>query len=60
MTILARFQADTGPAHWKALLHVLAYVKGTLDHRIVYSKDLGGTTKPTGYVDADYEGDLDT
>lgn len=60
ITLLARFQSNPGPAHWKALLHVLAYVKGTLNYRIVYSKDLGGSTKPVGYVDADYGGDLDT
>ena len=60
VTMLARFQSNPGPAHWKLLLHVLAYVKGTLDYCIVYSKTLGGLIKPTGYVDADYGGDLNT
>ena len=60
INLLARFQSNPGPAHWKALLHVLVYVKGTLDYRIVYSKELGGSIKPTGYVDSDYGGDLDT
>ncbi|KNZ81205.1 Copia protein [Termitomyces sp. J132] len=60
VALLACFQANPGPAHWKALLHVLAYIKGTLDYKIVYSKELGGSIKPTGYVDSDYGGDLDT
>lgn len=60
VTLLARFQADPGLAHWKALLHVLAYVKGILDYKIVYSRDLRGSIKPAGYVNADYGGDLDT
>lgn len=60
VNLLARFQSNPGPAHWKALLHVLAYVKGTLDYKIVYSRELGGSIKPTGYVDSDYGGDLDT
>lgn len=59
VTLLAQFQSNPGPAHWKALLHVLAYVKGTLDYQIVYSAELGGSIKPLGYVDADYGGDLD-
>ncbi|KNZ75827.1 Copia protein, partial [Termitomyces sp. J132] len=60
VALLACFQANPGPAHWKTLLHVLAYVKGMLDYKIVYSKELGGLIKPTGYVDSDYGGDLDT
>lgn len=60
VTLLACFQSNPGLAHWKALLHMLAYVKGTLNYRIPYSRDLGGSTKPIGYVDADYGGDLDT
>lgn len=58
--LLARFQSNPGPAHWKSLLHVLAYVKHTLDYRITYSRSLGESIKPTGYVDADFGGDLDT
>lgn len=60
ITLLARFQSNPGPSHWKALLHILAYVKGTLDFKIVYAQNLGGSIKPLGYVDSDYGGDLDT
>ncbi|GLB43838.1 putative reverse transcriptase (RNA-dependent DNA polymerase) [Lyophyllum shimeji] len=57
--VLARFQSNPGPAHWNALLHVVGYVKGTLDYRITYTRDTG-SIKPVGYVDADYGGDFDT
>ena len=59
MTLLAHFQSNPGPLHWKALLHVLAYIKGTLNYKIVYNQDMRGSTKPLGYVDVDYSGDLD-
>ena len=47
------------PPHWKSLLHILAYIKGTLDYYITYSKDAGCLTEPVGYVDANYREDLD-
>ena len=59
VALLARFQSNPGLAHWKALLHVLAYIKGTLEYRLRYAKDLGGSVKLLGYVDANYGGDLD-
>ncbi|CAL1355518.1 unnamed protein product [Linum trigynum] len=37
---------------------VLRYVKGTIDHGILYKK--GAYCKLEGYCDADYAGDLDT
>lgn len=36
MGLLARFQSNPRPAHWKALAHVMQYVNGTLDYRIKY------------------------
>lgn len=60
ITLLAHFQSNPGPPHWKTPLHVLAYVKATLDYKIVYSRSLGGSITPVGYIDADYGGDLDT
>ena len=40
VAILACFQSSPSSLHWKALLHVLAYIKGTLDYQITYSKDM--------------------
>lgn len=38
--------------------HTLAYLRGTLDYRILYKRD--GSLKPIGFVDADYGGYADT
>jgi len=58
LSILTRFQENPGPAHWKAMLHLLAYLKGTLSYKITYHH--GGNLDPISYIDADYAGDLDT
>ena len=34
---LARFNSNPGPEHWKALKHLLRYIKGTLEHKLTYS-----------------------
>jgi len=60
VNLLARFQANPGREHWNAMLHILAYIKGTLDYRITYHRGSNGGSKPFGYVDADYAGDSDT
>ena len=60
MGLLACFQANPGPQHWKALVHVLGYVKGMLDYKITYSRTEGGSVEPVRYVDADFGGDYDT
>ena len=58
VSLLARFQADPGIEHWKALLHVIGYVKNTIDYGLTYSRDADLT--PLAYVDADYGGCRDT
>lgn len=56
---LARYSADPGPQHWKALLHLLRSIKRTLDYKLVYrsSPDLEPFLT---YSDADHDGDVDT
>jgi hypothetical protein len=58
VNLLARFQINPGPDHWKALMHVLAYIKATLHYKISYHKGTENGLKPHGFVDADYAGDL--
>jgi hypothetical protein len=36
---LARFNSNPGPAHWVAVKHLLRYLKGTLDYKLVYQPD---------------------
>jgi hypothetical protein len=58
VSILTRFQTNPGIEHWCALLHVLGYIRFTLDYALVYSRDVPLT--PIGYGDANYAGCLDT
>jgi len=58
VSLLAHFQANPGIEHWKALMHVIGYIKNTSDYRLTYSHDTALT--PVAYVDADYEGCQDT
>lgn len=55
---LSRYQSNPGRAHWNAGLHVLRYLKGTINLKITYSAK--GTLTPVGYADADLGGCLDT
>ncbi len=54
VSVLACFQTNPGMAHWKALLHVLGYIKGTTDYSVVYSHD--EPLVPIGFINADYGG----
>jgi len=58
VSLLSRFQANPGIEHWKALLHVVGYVRNTIDYGLTYSRDADLT--PLAYVDADYGGCRDT
>jgi hypothetical protein len=58
VSLLACFQANPGIDHWKALLHVMGYIKNTIDYGLTYSRD--SDISPTAFVDADYGGCRDT
>jgi hypothetical protein len=58
VSLLARFQSNPGLTHWNALLHVIGYIKNTIDYGLTYSRDFD--LSPTAYVDADYGGCKDT
>ena len=56
--VLARFNSNPGPMHWKAAKHLLRYCKGTMDVKLVYGPD--DSTEPfTSYSDADHGGNPD-
>ena len=55
---LSRYQANPGRAHWNAALHVLHYLKGTINMKMTYSASSPLT--PIGYADSDLGGCLDT
>ena len=58
VSLLARFQANPGIEHWKALMHVIGYIRNTLDYGLTYSRDCD--LSPIAYVDADYGACTDT
>ena len=58
VSLLARFQTNPGLDHWNALMHVIGYIKNTIDYGITYSRDMD--LSPIAYVDADYGGCKDT
>ncbi|KAJ3570235.1 hypothetical protein NP233_g4536 [Leucocoprinus birnbaumii] len=58
VNLLSRFSSNPGRAHWEAMKHAMAYVKGTLDYRITYLQ--GASLQPIGFVDSDFANDRDT
>ncbi len=56
--VLARFNSNPGLAHWQAAKHVLHYLKGTMDYKLVYQP----STSPEPFItysDADHCQNLD-
>src|SRR6266702_2529178 len=56
--VLARFNSSPGLAHWQAAKHVLHYLKGTMDYKLVYKP----STSPEPFItysDADHGGNMD-
>jgi hypothetical protein len=58
VSLLSRFQANPGLDHWNALLHVVGYIKNTMDYGLTYSRN--SDLSPTAFVDTDYGGCKDT
>ena len=58
VSLLARFQANPGIEHWNALMHIIGYIKNTIDYGLTYSHD--AELSPHTFVDADYGGCRDT
>jgi hypothetical protein len=57
--ILMRYATDPCPVHWRLILHLLAYLKATMNLGITYKRnDL--TIKPIGYSDSSYADDIQT
>ena len=61
MGVLCRFNSNPGLEHWKAIKHLLRYVRGTLDYKIEYSAAAStpSTNFFTTFSDADHGGNLD-
>ena len=59
VSLLARFQSNPGIDHWSALMHVIGYIKNTMDFGLTYYRDTGDIS-PIAFADADYGGCRDT
>ena len=53
---LSRFLENPDMSHWKAAKHVLIYLKGTINPRLIFLKN--SNIKFMGVSDADWSGDL--
>jgi hypothetical protein len=60
--VLARFNTNPGLQHWNAVKHLLRYLKGSIDYKLVYSSTVAPTLSSqlfTTYTDADHGGNPD-
>jgi hypothetical protein len=56
VSVVSRFMANPGKAHWEAVKWILRYLKGTIDTCLCFG---GDACHISGFVDSDYAGDLD-
>ena len=56
--VLMRYTTDPRPVHWRLVLHLLAYLKATMNLGITYQH--GGDIKPIGYSDSSYADEVET
>ena len=56
--VLARFNSDPGEAHWKAVKHLVRYLKKTADCKLTYGGEAlpGGSEPFLTFCDADHAG----
>jgi transposase InsO family protein len=59
VSVVSRYMANPGPAHWTAVKRILRYLRGTADWELRLSGDDTGSVVLSGYCDADWAGDKD-
>ncbi|XP_065874841.1 uncharacterized protein [Euphorbia lathyris] len=60
VSLISRFMANPGRAHWSAVKWVLRYVKGSLSKGLSYGGAEALVDDVAGFVDSDYTGSIDT
>ena len=63
VSLVSRFMANPGKAHWQALKWILRYIKGSIGKSLIYGEVKGyqeNTVVIEGFVDSDFAGCLDT
>ncbi|XP_066381607.1 secreted RxLR effector protein 161-like [Miscanthus floridulus] len=56
---VSRFMEDPREDHWGAVKQLLCYIKGTVDHGIIFPKTGGSRLQLTVFSDAYIVGDID-
>src|SRR3979490_236413 len=57
--VLGRFNHNPGPRHWLAVKHLLHYLKGTIDHKLIYGPGEENRELFVTYTNADHGGNRD-
>lgn len=52
-----RFNANAGKAHWTAVKRIFRYLKGTIDKRLSFKRNVNGKLELIGYCDSDHGSD---
>ncbi|PON41342.1 hypothetical protein PanWU01x14_290110 [Parasponia andersonii] len=60
VSVISRFIANPGKAHWEALKWTLRYLKGSTDYGLMFQKQNRSVEPVMGFVDSDYAGNIDT
>ncbi|CAL1381539.1 unnamed protein product [Linum trigynum] len=55
--LVSRYMEAPTMSHWNAAKRILRYIKGTIDHGLLYTKS--ENFKLVGYCDSDWAGDVD-
>ena len=58
-SIVSRFMENPGKQHWSVVKWILRYLKGSKSIGLVYGRNSERINGLSGYVDADYAGDID-
>src|SRR6201999_44767 len=57
--VLARFNSNPGPEHWKAVKHLFRYLKRTMDLKLTYQPNPSTNDLFVTYCDGDHGGNKD-
>ena len=52
---ISRYQSNLWQEHWKAVKHIIKYLKRTRDYMLVYQAD---SLVPFGYTNSDFHSDI--
>ena len=56
VSLVSRYQSNPGSAHWEVVKRIMKYIKGTLQHKLLYQAEM---LEVLGYSDAGFGSDKD-